>query len=338
MNTMSPNKEIYFVYDGQCPLCEHAALALRIKKDYGALSIINARQETEHEVVKKINGLGLDMDEGMVIYCDDRFYHGASALTFMAKYSEAKGLFNVVNKVFFWSESVVKISYPWLRGIRNWLIRRKKIAPIDNLSLQGEPIFKPIFGSDWDRLPVVMRKHYANRPYTSDSYQADGELDVMCSGPIKFFAPLFWLFSGIPPHNEKNVPITVDFVSDQNTKALHFNRVFKFTKRKHYRFHSKMLQTKGNEMVERMRYGLGWRTQFVWQDNRVKLLHKGYVWSILGHNIPLPLNTIFGVGYAEEVAVDDDTFDMSVTITHPWWGKIYQYNGRFKMKAMKDKE
>jgi len=154
----------------------------------------------------------------------------------------------------------------------------------------------------------------------------------MCAGPVKLFAPIFWLLGGIPPYNEKNVPITVNFKSEGDTKALHFDRVFKFNTRKHYRFQSKMVPIKANEMVEIMKYGLGWKMQVVWQDERVKLIHKGYVLSLFGHYIPLPLNSIFGVGYAEEIAVDDNTFDMSVTISHPLWGKIYQYNGRFIMR------
>jgi len=332
MTTEAMQRTIFFVYDGECPLCQHAALAFQVRKDYGELNLINAREEKEHEVVKTINDLGLDMDEGMVIYDGDSFYHGHSALKFMAKYSQPKGPLNLISKSLYWSDTLAKVTYPWLRGVRNWLVRRKNVSRIDNLNLQSEPVFKSVFGDDWNKLPTVMHKHYANKPYTSDSYITDGELDVMCAGPIKFLAPFFWLLGGIPPYNERNVPITVNFVSDKNTKAIHFDRIFKFNSRKHYRFHSKMVPITENEMVEVMKFGFGWKMQFLWQDDKVKLVHKGYVLSMFGHFIPLPLNLILGVGYAEETAVDDDTFDMSVNITHPWWGKIYQYNGRFIMR------
>ena len=274
MNNKSSNlRTVYYIYDGECPLCEHAALALRIKKDYGELKLLNAREEKEHVLVREINDLGLDMDEGMVIYDEDRFYHGHSALKFMAKYSDSKGIFNLASKSLYWSDTLAKVIYPWLRGVRNWLVQRKNVSRIDNLNLKSEPIFKHVFGDDWDKLPTVMHKHYANRPYTSDSYITDGELDVMCAGPIKLLAPFFWLLGGIPPYNEKNVPITVNFKSDKDTKALHFDRIFKFNNRKHYRFKSKMVPIKGNEMVEVMRFGLGWKMQIIWQDNKVKLIH-----------------------------------------------------------------
>ena len=51
--------------------------------------------------------------------------------------------------------------------------------------MSEEPIFKSIFGASWDELPSVMRKHYANRPYSDDITIVDGVLDVMCAGPIK---------------------------------------------------------------------------------------------------------------------------------------------------------
>ncbi len=193
-------------------------------------------------------------------------------------------------------------------------------------------IFKSIFGASWDDLPAVMHKHYANRPYTDDMTTVVGELDVMCAGPIKLFAPLFWLMGGIPPHNENDVSVTVYFESDKNTKAFHFNRVFYFKKRKSYNFQSHMLQVKENEVLEIMRSGLGWRMQYLWEDGKVKLKHKGYALCMFKNIIPLPLTMLIGEVYAEEIAVNDNTFDMYTHIIHPWWGKIYEYKGRFTVK------
>jgi len=201
--------------------------------------------------------------------------------------------------------------------------------------MSNEPIFKSVFGDDWERLPAVMRKHYANRPYTNDITIVEGTLDVMCAGPIKALAGLFWLMRGIPPYNEKNVPVTVCFESNQNSKFFHFNRVFHFKTRKPYYFKSRMIQVQENEVIEVMPSRLGWRMNYVWEGERIKLKHKGYVLCVFGHFIPFPLTFLLGKGNAEEIAVDDDTFDMIVTIIHPWFGKIYEYKGRFIVKEEK---
>ncbi|MCF6264614.1 MAG: DUF4166 domain-containing protein [Xanthomonadales bacterium] len=42
--------------------------------------------------------------------------------------------------------------------------------------------------------------------------------------------------------------------------------------------------------------------------------------------------SIFGEGNAEEIAVDEDVFEMFVTISHPWWGKMYEYKGQFELR------
>lgn len=194
------------------------------------------------------------------------------------------------------------------------------------------PIFKDIFGEDWNDLPPVMHKHYANRPYTNDVTMVEGVLDVMCAGPIKLLAPLFWLMRGIPPHNEKNVPVVVSFESDKNTRSFHFNRIFHFKKRKAYSFKSRMTQVGDNDVIEIMRSGFGWRMSYVWEDERVKLKHRGYVFNLFGCFIPLPLTFLLGEGNAEEIAIDDNTFNMIVTIYHPWWGIIYEYKGQFKFR------
>ncbi len=196
-----------------------------------------------------------------------------------------------------------------------------------------EPIFKSIFGENWQDLPPVMQKHYANRPFTDDVTVVGGTLDLMCSGPMRMLSPLFWLMKGVPPKNEKDVPVTVNFKSDRSSKSFHFNRMFHFKNGRPYQFRSRMIQTEGNEVIEVMRFGIGWRMSYVWEDERVKLKHKGYVLCVLGIFIPIPLTFLMGEGYAEEVEVDDNTFDMSVSITHALWGKVYGYKGRFEVKS-----
>lgn len=325
-------KEIWFVYDGDCPLCTNAALALSIKKSYGHLNLLNARETFDHPLIQEINSRAYDLDEGMVIYDGSHFYHGKDALSFMAKFGDNQGFFNLFNKTLFWSDIIAEITYPWMRGLRNLLIRRKQILPIDNLNLKSEPIFKSIFGNKWNDLPPVMHKHYLNRPYTEDVNTVEGTLDVMCAGPIKFLAPLFWMMGVIPPRNEHQVPVTVRFESNKNTKEFIFNRVFHFKNRKPYQFQSRMIQITDTDVVEIMRFGLGWRMSFHWEDHCTKLKHKGYVLMLFGHFIPLPLTMLIGEGNAIERPVDANSFAMQVDITHPWWGKIYEYKGHFRLK------
>lgn len=332
MNTENIKNNIWFVYDGDCPLCSNAALALKIKKKYGVLNLVNAREDKGHFVLSELNKYKYDLDEGMIIYDGRQFYHGQTALLFMAQFGENRGLFNLFNKALFWSPTIAAITYPWMRGLRNQLLRRHNVAQLDNLNLKAEPIFKNIFGEAWDQLPVVMLKHYANRPYTNDITLVKGVLDVTCSGPMKYLGPLLRIAGNVPPVTAKNVPVSVSFESAMDSKTFTFNRTFHFSGRKPYQFKSRMLQLKNNEVMEQMNFGLCWKTSFHWEDNCVKLKHRGYALKLFGHYIPIPLTFLIGAGNAVERPIDDETFDMQVEVTHPWWGKVYEYKGRFQFK------
>lgn len=322
---------IHFVYDGDCPLCTSAAMALRIKRDYGSLNLINARESADDPHVREITRRGLDLDEGMVIIADGRLYHGADALRFMAKYGDGKNAFMMAMRALYWSSGLARLTYPWMRGVRNWHLRRRNVAPIDNLGLRSQPTFKPVFGDDWDKLPPVLRAHYANRPYSDDEVVVEGVLDIECHAPLRHVASLMRVMKQIPATTERDVPVIVRFRSDADTSAYHFDRIFRFKAWGPYRFHSRMFPVSGNEVVEVMRFGLGWRMRYSWDGEKVVLAHAGYALRLFGHFIPIPLGLLLGEGYAQEVPVDERHFDMMTSITHPWWGKVYGYSGRFRI-------
>src|SRR5690606_691820 len=164
----------------------------------------------------------------MVIFADGKFFHGKDALKFIASYGENKNIFMVAFKGLFWSAGLSSLMYPWMRGARNWFLKRKSVPRIDNLELKNEPIFKSIFGDKWEDLPPVIKKHYANRPYTQDSTTVKGVLDVICKPPLLYLSPLMKLLGQIPTRNETNVPVTVNFQSDVNSKSFYFHRIFHF--------------------------------------------------------------------------------------------------------------
>ncbi|HET8707142.1 MAG TPA: DUF4166 domain-containing protein, partial [Pseudomonadales bacterium] len=139
------------------------------------------------------------------------------------------------------------------------------------------------------------------------------------------------LLGGVPMVSESNVPVTVNFDSHPQTRAFYFNRAFHFRQHKPYAFHSRMLQLEGNRVVEIMRFGICWLMRYEWDGNKVLLRHQGYALHWFGHFIPVPLQWLIGQGDAEEWAVDDDHFDMNVTIAHPLFGELYFYRGRFKV-------
>lgn len=127
--------EIWFVYDGECPLCASAAMAFEIRKAVGTLHLIDARSEPQHPVLLEINARKMDLDEGMVIKYSDMLYHGADALHLMALLGSNRGWLNRINALFFRSKTVTSLLYPALRGVRNLLIRIRGVSRINNLAV-----------------------------------------------------------------------------------------------------------------------------------------------------------------------------------------------------------
>lgn len=121
---------IFFIYDGDCPLCAFSAQAIRIQKIYGPLHLINARQDTNHPLIKAIAAHNLNLDEGMVIYANTHFYQGKEALKFMARFGDTSTGLMLICKSVFWSDAMAAVIYPWLRAARNWLLRRRNIPPL----------------------------------------------------------------------------------------------------------------------------------------------------------------------------------------------------------------
>lgn len=132
--TESAKGDVWFVYDGDCPICTTAANALQIRKAVGTLHLVNAREDRNHPVMREILARRLNLDEGMVIKFLDTCYFGADALHVMALLGTGQGWFNRMNASLFRSKTLSRLLYPPMRTARNLFIRLKGIPKIDNLN------------------------------------------------------------------------------------------------------------------------------------------------------------------------------------------------------------
>ncbi len=333
---------LYFIYDGDCPICRMAADLFVLRQRVGVFHTVDARRETDHPVLAEITDAGLDLDQGMVIKYQGALYHGDRAFLLMSQLGEPLGWFNRLTKILAPSRAIARLSYPIVRSLRNlllWILGVKKInktaapdpAPktAHNAAIntvRNQPIFQPIFQDDWEKLPPVMLKHYANRPYCNDISIVHGRLDVMCRWYLK---PVLWFLGTVPPHNGTDVPVTVRFVSQPHDAGFGFERLFEFPHRPPVKFHSRMFHRGGAEIVEHMRFGICWHATYGWDGQRVTLTHKGYSLRIGRRYLNLPVTGLIGRGDAHEIPIDDHSFAMAVSLSHPLLGKIYSYAGTF---------
>jgi hypothetical protein len=193
------------------------------------------------------------------------------------------------------------------------------------------PIFQSIFGVPWSDLPSVMQKHYAVRPDSHDRVVVRGTMTISRSRLMRLLAPLLRFFGALVPYDGEGIPATVTFTSGPGSSDFHFDRIFEPPGKPAFLFHSRLVQISESDVIELMRFGIGWRSRYRIDGNHVSLSHIGYFWRIGKMLIPLPMTWILGRGAAAEDVVNDNSFTMWMTITHPLLGEIYRYEGIFEV-------
>lgn len=125
--------EIWFVYDGECPICHMAATMYKVQKSVGNLHIIDARVEKNHPLLLEIKQANMDLDMGMVIKHEHQLYHGSDALALMADIGSKSDWFNKLNRMLFQNKLFASLSYPIMKTARNIALKAKRVGKIRNL-------------------------------------------------------------------------------------------------------------------------------------------------------------------------------------------------------------
>lgn len=200
------------------------------------------------------------------------------------------------------------------------------------MTSKNEPIFKAVFGDNWDKIPEIIRKRYNLKPYSDDRLTVEGEMDVTYSPFVKLLLPFFRLFGALVPYQGKDIPVTVHFHSEPNSSAFCFDRIFNFPAKEPYHFRSKMFHLYGDNIIEYMRFGLGIKFRYEYDGhNTVYLRHAGYVWKVGKIMIPMPISLFLGEGFGEEIALTDNSFKMRAGTKHFLFGVTFEYRGSFKI-------
>ena len=67
-----------FIYDGECPFCNHFAELLEIKSEIKNIKIIDGRKNLS--LINSLLEKGYDIDKGAILLKDDDIFHGAKAI------------------------------------------------------------------------------------------------------------------------------------------------------------------------------------------------------------------------------------------------------------------
>ena len=255
------------------PICNAAAQALQIRQRFGALYTLDARSAVERpRCCRKFAAAGFDLDQSMVIYHQGQFYHGPSALKFMAPARRRpRGAFNLFNK------GAVLVGYACRRPVpldaRRPVTRCCGGGVSAELTTSAARTARFFFGYLRRRLGKPCRRYFTNitptRPYSDDIVTVDGRSRHPRRRPDTTAQP------GAGPDGRHSPVHDARRSGDSPVlRVTATHPLFTSTGSSAFRaasltgFHSRLLPRGGNEMVEIMPFGLGWRAAYTWGERQ----------------------------------------------------------------------
>lgn len=103
-----------------------------IRQNVGRVHMIDAR-ESDHPLVREITGKGLDLNEGMAVKWEGRFYYGSDALHVLAMLGSEDGIFSRINALIFSRPKLARAIYPSMVAGRKLTLRMLGRKPIVNV-------------------------------------------------------------------------------------------------------------------------------------------------------------------------------------------------------------
>jgi predicted DCC family thiol-disulfide oxidoreductase YuxK len=321
-NTMDIDTTLYLIYDGECSLSRRHAKTLQLKDTAGKLEAINAR--SHHPLIAEALSKGHDLNDGIIVKYQHVYYTSTSAAHLLARLSLSTYLYK--------NKTIATLAYPVARTIRAVLL---SLRGVNKISTQcNTPLFAAAFGENWDTMPTLFKIRYGNYAFKSQTITVKGQVTIRFSTFFSYLTPLLRITGALVPYRGHQVPVTVDFKSTNESNDVRMNRTFYYPNKKPYLFNSRFLVTPKGTVIEFMRFGLGVKMHYRYRDNNVVIRHRGYIWRILGLDIPMPLKYLLGEAHACETIVSEKIFSILFRIKHPFLGDIFEYEGHCKLEGL----
>ena len=118
------SEKILFIYDGECPFCNHFAQLLELKSGLPELDILDGRKNLK--LLSQLYNQGYDLNKGAILISNKCIMHGADAINWIC--SEIKdpsdSLLEVL-RIIFSSNKRSKIFFPFLLWGRRFSLTLK---------------------------------------------------------------------------------------------------------------------------------------------------------------------------------------------------------------------
>ena len=116
-----------FIYDGECPFCNHFAELLEIKSKLNNIKILDGRKNLT--LIKSLLDKGYDLDKGAILLKDEDIFHGAEAINTICKQikNPSSSLLFLLSRIFK-STKRTSVLFPLLIRARRFALIAKGVS------------------------------------------------------------------------------------------------------------------------------------------------------------------------------------------------------------------
>ena len=121
------NSNLTFIYDGECPFCNHFAELLEIKSKIPNISILDGRKHPD--VINNLLDKGYDIDNGAILLKGNEIFHGATAINTVCSQinNPSSKLLKLLSNIFK-SNKRTKLLFPFLLRARRFALISKGVS------------------------------------------------------------------------------------------------------------------------------------------------------------------------------------------------------------------
>ena len=121
------NKDLVFIYDGECPFCNHFAELVELKSKINNISMLDGRKNLK--LISSLLEKGYDIDKGAILLKDDDIFHGAEAINYICNQinNPSGNLLKLLSQIFK-SNSRTNFLFPFLIIARRFALISKGVS------------------------------------------------------------------------------------------------------------------------------------------------------------------------------------------------------------------
>ncbi len=121
------NTNLTFIYDGECPFCNHFAELLELKSKINNITILDGRKNLK--IINSLLEKGFDIDKGAILLKGDKIFHGAEAINKICNQinNPSGKLLKLLSKIFK-SEKRTNFLFPFLVRARRFALISKGVS------------------------------------------------------------------------------------------------------------------------------------------------------------------------------------------------------------------